>query len=57
MKKFENFCRALVDRNNVAHAYNEAVALSIIDKTKCCYYKMFCAFKENAETNWLSQSE
>ena len=32
---------ALADRNNVAHAYNEEIALSIIDNTRNKHYQLF----------------
>lgn len=44
---------ALQERNNVAHSYNQNIALDIVAKTKCDFYKMFCALKREAETNWL----
>lgn len=44
---------ALVSRNNVAHAYNEAVALEIVRFTKDKYYQMFCELKEQIEHSWL----
>lgn len=43
---------ALVSRNNVAHAYNQAVAKDIIDQTKEKYYQMFVDLKDEIETNW-----
>ena len=33
---------ALATRNNVAHAYNSAIALQIVRDTKAKYYDMFC---------------
>ena len=33
---------ALATRNNVAHAYNSAIALQIVRDTKNKYYDMFC---------------
>ena len=44
---------ALQARNNVAHAYNQAVALDIIQATKEKYYDMFCRLKRQMEENWL----
>ena len=32
---------ALVDRNNVVHAYDEGVALAIVKNTKTRYYSLF----------------
>lgn len=45
--------RALASRNNVAHAYNKAVALDIVDAAKMEYYEMFENLKKEIETNWL----
>ena len=45
---------ALVSRNNVAHAYNEAIALDIVNATKDKYFQMFCDLKEQLEKDWVS---
>ena len=45
---------ALVSRNNVSHAYNQNIALEILEKTKISYYKMFCALQKELETNWIN---
>ena len=37
---------ALTTRNNVAHAYNSAIALQIVRDTKAKYYDMFCKLDE-----------
>ena len=37
---------ALATRNNVAHAYNSAIALQIVRDTKSKYYNMFCKLDE-----------
>ena len=44
---------ALVSRNNVAHAYNNAVALEIVKKSKETYHNMFSELKNEIERNWL----
>ena len=44
---------ALQARNNVAHAYNKAIALSIVQAVKMSYYTMFCDLKEEIEKNWI----
>ena len=44
---------ALQARNNVAHAYNKAIALSIVQAVKRSYYTMFCDLKEEIEKNWI----
>lgn len=43
---------ALQARNNVAHAYNQAVALEIIDAVKKKYYPMLCSLKDEMDENW-----
>ena len=44
---------ALVSRNNVAHAYNEAIALDIVSQTKDQYYDMFVRLEQTIEREWL----
>lgn len=44
---------ALASRNNVAHAYNKAVAMDIIHDTKDKYYQMFMDLKSEIEKNWI----
>lgn len=44
---------ALITRNNVAHAYNKAVALDIVRQTKEKYYRMFCDLKAELTANWM----
>ncbi|MBU5479001.1 nucleotidyltransferase substrate binding protein [Eubacterium sp. MSJ-13] len=46
---------ALRARNNVnvAHAYNNGVALDIIKETKNNYYNIFVELKETIDKNWL----
>lgn len=53
VKDEECWLAALTARNNVAHAYNQAIALDIIHATKEQYYKMFVDLKEEIERNWL----
>lgn len=45
---------ALATRNNVAHAYNQAVALDIVRETKEKYYQMFCDLKDELDKNWIN---
>lgn len=45
--------RALQERNNVTHSYNQNIALSIVTKAKDEFYEMFCELKKEVETNWL----
>ena len=44
---------ALVSRNNVTHAYNQAIAMEIINQTKEKYYDMFIQLEQTIEQNWL----
>lgn len=44
---------ALVSRNNVAHAYNEAIALDIVNQTKNQYYDMFLRLEHTIEADWF----
>lgn len=53
MIKDENlWIEALIERNNVAHSYNEKVALGIVKKIKEKFYDMFVELKEELEENW-----
>lgn len=54
LKEETLWMEALAARNNVAHAYNQAVALDIVRQTKELYYPMFAALKKNIEENWLT---
>ena len=49
----ELWISALVSRNNVAHAYNEKIAMDIINQTKEKYYDMFVQLSKTIEQNWL----
>ena len=44
---------ALQARNNVAHSYNKAVALDIIQQTREKFCGMFQGLKETVEREWL----
>ena len=44
---------ALVSRNNVAHAYNQAIAMDIIRQNKEKYYDMFIQLEKKIEQDWL----
>ena len=46
---------ALVSRNNVAHAYNQAIAMDIIRQNKEKYYDMFIQLQKKIEQDWLWQ--
>lgn len=49
----QSWLDALQARNNVAHAYNEEVALDIIHQTKESFYDLFGKLKNEIERNWL----
>ena len=49
----ELWVNALMARNNVAHAYNEAIALDIIKEARATYVIMFEELKFNLEKDWL----
>lgn len=44
---------ALQARNNVAHSYNERIALSIVEQTKESFYPMFCTLRDEVAQNWI----
>ena len=44
---------ALASRNNVAHSYNEAIAIDIISQTKDRYFHMFEGLAETLEKDWM----
>ena len=50
----QGWLSALMSRNNVAHSYNQAVALDIIHNCKETYYDLFVALQQEMERNWLS---
>ena len=49
----ELWLAALLTRNNVAHAYNQAVAVDIVKQTKTYYFQMFCDLKQELEEKWI----
>lgn len=49
----DQWLKALASRNNVAHAYNQDIALEIVNLTKEIYFEMFCSLKNEIEKNWL----
>ena len=53
IKDEEMWLDALVSRNNVTHAYNQAIAMDIIHRTKEKYYDMFMQLEREIEQNWL----
>lgn len=50
----ELWLAALVSCNNVAHAYNKAVAMDIVHDTKEKYYKLFERLKKTLEDDWFA---
>ena len=53
IKDEEVWLRALQECNNVAHSYNEDIALEIVSQTKESFYTMFCDLKNEIDANWL----
>ena len=53
IKDEELWLRALQERNNVAHSYNEDIALEIVSRAKESFYAMFCNLKNEIDANWL----
>lgn len=49
----ELWLEALISRNNVAHAYNQDIALDIVQRTKSSYVQMFLKLKDTIERDWL----
>lgn len=44
---------ALVSRNNVAHAYNQVIAMDIVNQAKEKYYDMFIRLEQTIERDWI----
>lgn len=53
IKNEELWLKALQERNNVTHPYNQKVALGIVSQAKDRFYHMFCDLKSEVENNWL----
>ena len=53
IKDEELWLAALQERNNVAHSYNEKVALEIVRQTKAKFCQMFVDLKKETENEWL----
>ncbi|MBO5372885.1 MAG: nucleotidyltransferase substrate binding protein [Lachnospiraceae bacterium] len=53
IKDEEIWIDALKTRNNVAHSYNQEIAIDIVRQTKEKFYTMFCDLKCDLESNWL----
>lgn len=55
IKNEKVWLEALVSRNNVAHAYNQEVALDIIHAVRDKYFQMFLELKQELEHNWIEE--
>ena len=53
IKNEEDWLRALQERNNVTHSYNEKIALGIVRQAKDTFYELFVQLKEEIDMNWL----
>jgi nucleotidyltransferase substrate binding protein (TIGR01987 family) len=53
IKDEELWLQALQERNNVAHSYNQKIALGIVICAKENFYQMFCQLKNEIDENWL----
>ena len=49
----QTWLEALDSRNNASHAYNEKIALGIVDKTKASYIEMFEELEAVLISNWI----
>jgi nucleotidyltransferase substrate binding protein (TIGR01987 family) len=53
MIKDENlWLRALQERNNVTHSYNQNIAYEIVRLAKSEFYQMFCDLRDELEEHW-----
>jgi nucleotidyltransferase substrate binding protein (TIGR01987 family) len=53
IKDEELWLKALQERNNVTHSYNQNIAYGIVRQAKAEFYQMFCDLKAELEENWL----
>lgn len=53
IKNEENWLKALQERNNVTHSYNEKIALEIVRQAKSIFYDLFVQLKEEIDKNWI----
>lgn len=53
IKNEDLWLRALQERNNVTHSYNQKIALEIVLQAKEEFYDMFCELKKEIESSWL----
>ena len=53
IKDEEAWLRALQERNNVTHSYNQKIALGIVRQAKSTFYDLFVQLEEEVDKNWL----
>ena len=53
IKDEEAWLRALQERNNVTHSYNQKIALGIVRQAKSTFYDLFVQLKLEIDANWL----
>ena len=53
IKDEEAWLRALQERNNVTHSYNQKMALGIVRQAKSTFSDLFVQLKEEVDKNWL----
>ena len=53
IKDEDLWLKALRERNNVTHSYNQNIALSIIFQAKEKFYDMFYQLKKEIDENWI----
>lgn len=53
IKNEDAWLRALQERNNVTHSYNEKIALEIVRQAKAIFCDLFVQLKDEIDKNWL----
>ena len=53
IKNEDAWLRALQERNNVTHSYNEKIAREIVRQAKAIFYDLFVQLKDEIDKNWL----
>ena len=53
IKNEDAWLRALQERNNVTHSYNEKIAHEIVRQAKAIFYDLFVQLKDEIDKNWL----
>ena len=49
----EPWIRALQERNNVEHSYNQEIPRGIVKRAKEGFYPLFCGLKKEIDEKWL----